>query len=121
MVQLLALVALMADQSKVTLPLEGGLTLGGESARLMPAKGKPIVLVFVASDCPVANRYAPEIERIHEEYRARGVIFRAVYLLGPDRASLVTVHQKEYRVTIPAILDPNRSLVKRSEERRERV
>lgn len=39
------------------------------------------VLFFVAHDCPISNRYAPEIRRICAAYRPRGV---ACVLLYPD-------------------------------------
>jgi hypothetical protein len=39
------------------------------------------VLFFVAHDCPISNRYAPEIRRICSEYRPRGV---DCVLLYPD-------------------------------------
>ena len=37
------------------------------------------VLFFVMHDCPIANAYAPEISRIAEEYRKRGVRSYVVY------------------------------------------
>src|SRR3954453_16325251 len=38
-----------------------------------------IVLLFVRTDCPVSNRYAPEIERMRAKYAAQGVVFWLVY------------------------------------------
>lgn len=37
------------------------------------------VLIFVSVDCPVSNRYAPEIKRLYDEFTPRGVRFRLVY------------------------------------------
>ena len=37
------------------------------------------VLIFVSTDCPVSNRYAPEITRLLEEFSPRGVRFQLVY------------------------------------------
>ena len=37
------------------------------------------VLMFVTTDCPIANRYAPEIRRIYEEF-SEGVTFWLVYI-----------------------------------------
>jgi len=42
---------------------------------------KATVLVFVWQTCPVANAYAPEIERIYQAYKDRGV---AMYLVQVD-------------------------------------
>ena len=41
------------------------------------------VLVFTTTDCPISNRYAPELERLHRDYGSRGVAFFLVY---PDPA-----------------------------------
>src|SRR5262245_50952697 len=38
-----------------------------------------IVLLFVRSDCPISNRYAPEIQRLYQRYSSRGFEFRLVY------------------------------------------
>jgi thiol-disulfide isomerase/thioredoxin len=56
-------------------------TLGGQSidALQAPTGTKAIVYVFTSTDCPVSNRYAPEIKRIEKTFAPRGVIFRLVY------------------------------------------
>src|SRR5262245_42861345 len=35
--------------------------------------GKAQVIVFVASDCPISNAYAPEIQRVCRTYESKGV------------------------------------------------
>lgn len=75
---------------------------------------KARVLVFVMTDCPIANGYAPEINRIVEEYRARGVDFSIVYVDPPARAAQVPKHVREYGYHCTAILDPSQTLAKRA-------
>lgn len=41
-------------------------------------QGKVVVLDFFASWCPPCARAIPEIERLHEEYRSRGVVVLGV-------------------------------------------
>lgn len=70
--------------------------------------------LFVATDCPIANGYAPEIERLHRAYREKGIAFRLVF---PDRdltEEVVKQHLADYSVTIPFALDRDRALVKRA-------
>lgn len=70
--------------------------------------------LFVATDCPIANGYAPEIERLHLVYRERGVAFRLVF---PDRdltEEFVKQHLADYAVTAPFVIDRDRALVKRA-------
>lgn len=72
------------------------------------------VFIFVRTDCPVSNRYAPEIERLHEKFTKKNVAFFLVY---PDRAETeasIEKHLREYGYHIPALRDPSRELVKRS-------
>lgn len=41
--------------------------------------GSITVALFVDSDCPVSNRYAPEMQRLHAHYAPRGIKFWLVY------------------------------------------
>src|ERR1700720_1228867 len=46
-------------------PAAYGLHLNGEPVRsLAPSGASAVVLFFAASDCPISNRYVPEIRRI---------------------------------------------------------
>jgi hypothetical protein len=64
------------------------------------------VLVFVWQTCPVANAYAPEIERIYQDYQQRGV---ALYLVQVDpglKPEKARQHAKDYGYTMPVLHDP---------------
>src|SRR5262249_31548291 len=47
--------------------------------RIAAGDTKAIVFIFVRTDCPISNRYAPEIERLHQKYKMRGVAFWLVF------------------------------------------
>jgi hypothetical protein len=75
------------------------------------------VFVFVRRDCPVANRYAPELERLRQQFNAVGlppVVFFLVYVDPADTASLVEAHRREYHMTLPWLLDPSHELARRA-------
>ena len=72
------------------------------------------VFVFVTTDCPIANRYAPKLQRMSQELTARGVMFYLVYPVKSDTAEKVESHRREYDHTSLALLDPNHTLVERS-------
>jgi thiol-disulfide isomerase/thioredoxin len=78
------------------------------------ASGRVVVLVFVRTDCPVANRYAPTIQKLSAAYgdRAR---FWLVYPSEAESADAIRKHKREYGYTIPALRDPQRVLVKESQ------
>jgi thiol-disulfide isomerase/thioredoxin len=84
--------------------------LDGTSANpFLAAPGKPVVLLFVRTDCPISNRYAPLIKRLSTEYHAK-VAFWLVY---PDRSSTseeIRQHERDYSYRLPALRDPQHAL-----------
>lgn len=77
---------------------------------------KTTVLIFVRTDCPISNRYAPEIQRLYKEYSPRA----AFYLVYPDpteTAEAVHKHMTEYGYVFDALRDPGQELVKLSRAR----
>ena len=92
------------------LALLSAIDFNGKSVQLFD---KPTVLIFVRSDCPISNRYAPELQRVYREFSPRA----AFYLVYPDRAETaesIRKHVAEYSYPFDALRDPDRSLVKRS-------
>jgi peroxiredoxin len=72
---------------------------------------KAILLFFVTTDCPVANSYVPEMNRIHDAYAGRGVRVYAVQAdtTAPDAA--VAAYARDFRYGFPVLLDPHQQLV----------
>jgi hypothetical protein len=78
------------------------------------ADAKAIVFIFVGADCPISNRYAPEIQRMHQKYASQGISFWLVYP-DPDATSAdIARHEKEYQLALKALRDPRHVLVKRA-------
>ena len=74
---------------------------------------KPSVLLFTTVDCPIANAYAPEIERIYEKYGPKGIRFYLVYTDATLKRKAVNKHLKEFSLKLPAVLDPGHKVVHR--------
>ena len=70
------------------------------------------VLIFVSVDCPVSNRYAPEIKRLHDEFTARGVRFRLVYPNPLDSEAAISRHLQDFGYPPIAERDRDHRLVK---------
>ena len=87
--------------------------LKGETYSIELASAKATVILFVATDCPVANRYAPEIERITKEYKPKGVQVFRIYLDQVEDADEVLSHSKEFSLTSTPLLDSEQKLVRR--------
>lgn len=75
------------------------------------------VLTFLSTECPVSNRSAPEITRLHEEFAPKGVSFRLVYPNPPDDDMAIKKHVVEYGYPPVAERDPNHALVKKPRAR----
>jgi hypothetical protein len=70
------------------------------------------VLIFLSTECPVSNRYAPEIARLHGEFAPRGVTFRLVYPNPLDDEMAIQKHVAEFGYPPVAERDSNHILVK---------
>ena len=79
-----------------------------------PAGSKAIVFLFTSTDCPISNRYAPEVRRIAEAFAPRGVTFRLVYPNPAEDAAAIREHMSAfaYAGATEALRDPSHTLVK---------
>ena len=85
----------------------------GNSVPLLPAAGGQVaVLVFVASDCPISNRYLPELVRLRSAVTAQGVAFWFVYPNLTDTAATVHAHQRTYGATGDVLRDGDQKLAR---------
>ncbi len=72
------------------------------------------VALFVRTDCPISNRYAPEVRRIHEAYSKRGVAFWLIYPDPAEEAAAIRAHLDAYSYPMPALKDPEHRFVDRA-------
>jgi AhpC/TSA family len=97
---------------------------GQESIRLLdldgrtvdpfdPGGSRAIVFVFARLDCPVSNRYAPELARLFRSFARRGVEFTLVYP-GDQPAETIERHVQEYGYPFGALRDPDFGFVDRA-------
>ena len=84
---------------------------GGTHTRAEWNGAKAIVLIFVTTDCPVANSYVPEMNRIRETYADRGVVIWAVQAETSTPEAEVVRYFHDYRYQFPLLLDPHQTLV----------
>src|SRR5277367_993787 len=62
---------------------------------LKAAPGKLVVLLFVRTDCPISNRYAPTIQKLSAQYASKA----AFWLVYPDKgesSAAIEAHLHEY-------------------------
>jgi thiol-disulfide isomerase/thioredoxin len=75
------------------------------------ATGKPVVFIFVRTDCPISNRYAPTIKALSQKY-AGAAEMMLVYPDKTETSANIKKHLQEYGYKIAALQDPQHALVK---------
>ncbi len=98
-----------AADTKTSLDLEGKAI-----DPLASSTNRAVVLIFVASECPISNGYAPELSRLKEKYAAKGVKFWLVYPNADDTSDVILRHTGEYQLQLNVLRDPQHALVKRA-------
>ena len=76
---------------------------------------KAIVLIFVGLECPISNRYAPELRRLDEQFSS--VQFWLVYADPDASPDAIEKHLKDYKLPRKVLRDPRHDLVRLSQVR----
>jgi peroxiredoxin len=66
---------------------------------------KAFVVVFVDTECPIANLYVPTIIDLHKEYADKGVQFLAINSSQQDSFTSVSAHAQERELPFPVLKD----------------
>ena len=88
------------------------LDLDGKPLDPLAGGGKGTVLIFTRSDCPIANRYAPEVQRLADRFRPPGIAFWLVYVDPEEGPGAIRGHLEEYGYRLPAVRDTEHRLVR---------
>jgi len=87
--------------------------LDGRQIEPLRAKdAKAIVFIFIRTDCPLSNRYAPEVRRLNDKFAKSDVRFWLVYPDQGESGEIIRNHIKEYEYRLSALRDPEHKLVK---------
>jgi len=79
-----------------------------------PPGTRAIVFIFTSTDCPISNRYAPELKRLAATFVPRGVLFRLVYPNPAEDVTAIRTHMAAfaYGGATQALRDPKQALAK---------
>ena len=78
---------------------------------LEAADAKASVFIFTSVDCPVSNRYAPEVERLRREYAGEGIAFWLVYPNPAETPDEIRTHLEQFGYDFEALRDGEHRLV----------
>ncbi len=73
---------------------------------------KATVLLFISTDCPISNRYAPEVRRLFKSFASKGVSFRLIYPNPAERPEAIRDHLTSFAFPMQALRDPEHALAK---------
>ena len=87
--------------------------LDGRQIEPLRAKdARAVVFIFIRTDCPISNRYAPEVRRLHEKFASIGIKFWLVYPDPDESSQVIRNHIREYEYRLSALRDMEHKLVK---------
>lgn len=79
---------------------------------LAAEESRAIVFLFASVDCPISNRYAPVVQRLHDTFAAQGVAFWLIYPNPAETPDAIRAHVKAFNYPVHALRDPRHELVK---------
>jgi thiol-disulfide isomerase/thioredoxin len=86
---------------------------GSAEELLAQGRGKVLVFVFVRTDCPISNRYAPLLQEMNRKY-GQQVLFRLVFPDRTESPDKIRNYLEEYGYQLAAIRDLDHALVKKT-------
>lgn len=93
----------------------GAVDLNGKPANPFAIPAQVRVLLFVRTDCPITNRYAPELQRLAAEFKGRDVRFWLIYPDKTETPEGIRDHIAQYHFPGAPLRDPEHRLVRRAQ------
>jgi thiol-disulfide isomerase/thioredoxin len=73
-------------------------------------EAKGAVLLFISTDCPVANYYQPTLRKLGEAYGPKGVAIFMVHANPALTSEQAREHARQFSIAAPVVLDPQHML-----------
>src|ERR1044072_2120701 len=71
------------------------------------------VLIFIAVQCPVSNAYNERMEKLAQDYRAKGINVIGINSNVKEDAAAVKAHAAEHKFTFTILKDPSNKIADR--------
>jgi peroxiredoxin len=86
----------------------------GKAHTLSSLKGKNgTVLIFISVQCPVSNAYNERMEKLAQDYSAKGISVIGINANATEPADAVKAHAAEKHLTFAILKDPGNKLADR--------
>lgn len=85
--------------------------VNGQERSLKSLAGKKgTVLLFIAVQCPVSNAYNERMEKLAQEYNAKGIAVIGINSNLKEDAEAVKAHAAEHKLSFPILKDPGNKI-----------
>jgi peroxiredoxin len=74
---------------------------------------KAVVLMFIATKCPVSNAYNNRMVKLYDDYQPKGVAFVGINSNKAEGAEEVKKHSQEHSFEFAVLKDPNNVIANR--------
>lgn len=87
-------------------------TIDGEDSRPLEAdEGKFAAVVFITTDCPIANAYVPELNRLAEHAGKLGGKLTLIHVDWDLTNEAAKTHRDDYAIKAPVVIDREHEIV----------
>jgi hypothetical protein len=87
---------------------------GHEHRPLASPEARALALIFIMQDCPIANSYIPEINRLHAAFSERGIPIVLVQVDPQLSLAEAREHARDYSIRPPVVLDLKHDWVRKA-------
>lgn len=85
----------------------------GKTHSLADHQGKPVVVAFIGTECPLAKSYGPRLRELAAEFEKQGVVFLAIDSNQQDTLSEIGVYARGAEIAFPILKDNNNEIADR--------
>src|SRR5215204_636748 len=68
------------------------------------------VLIFIAVQCPVSNAYNERMEKLAQDYKAKGITVIGINANAAEDAAAVKAHASEHKLSLTILKDPGNKI-----------
>ncbi len=87
---------------------------GGSAVSLSQFKDKKaVVVLFLGTECPINNYFAPRLVELHKEFADQSVQFLGINSNRQDTAAEIAAHAKKYALPFPVLRDEHNVIADR--------
>lgn len=69
------------------------------------ADAKAVVIMFIATQCPVSNAYNERMMQIYNDYKEKGIVFLGINSNKQESVDEIVAHAKENGLAFPVLKD----------------